>query len=1692
MDRVSLEFRQAAFLGLGWKQASPEEASERVHQGKEVEVRPDGGRWVPLQGPEDLRELAYFQGENSTAPAELAGWLRGLAQAGVRFHAGGEVGPFGAYNQLTGQLDLGEPLTARAGEREVPLGSLEDVRLLAFFHDLCPAPSERARSLKALYRAGGEWNQGEVYRDGVLLLSLEPRELDRPEAVEKAVQEATERWDRLRDLGDLAPAAYALLMDAPPEREALLLPLCRAAQDVPAQLYEHLAREGVPARDGVEALRARQGDDAAALEFLRRCRADGVPVSAAAEGLTGVFGADRYPTLARLSPGALENLEALARLRDPAWEAQGTWDRESGSVWSDSPGKPYRDGEDSSLTSPPIDLTGVKGARLDLTARFDLEAGCDVVSLEVRPEGGDWEALARYTGTQSDWRSQTLDLSACDGKTVRLRFRLKTDSSQVREGFSFKELRVGSPQGVVFSTDLGSEPFEKLLEHADEARLLEDATRLGSARAALALLGQPAPVAELAARIGLTPALALKAGPEAAPLVELARELDPGGSESLRLELAARLLHRPPDAAEQAALRQLAGGLSSPAGWTAEKTWAVVEQDGRRVWTDSPGGQYPDQQDSSLVTPELRLGRDGRLAFQLKTDLENGCDFLHVEVLSGGKWASLERHTGTREWIDRELDLSPWAGQAVKVRFRLTSDSSNRRDGVSLSDLRVKSEGRSLLAFDEGAGTRADLAALATAEDRSRRLTRVVELARETGSTAAALALEPSRGTPSALGELARKVGVRQAVALAGVADASTPSLWEAAGRLQDSFRIPTDFASRTELVGTLAKARVTPEQVDRLSYQPPAPGWEAGPGWAEAVEPEGRLWQMRYRDKQDSSLISPELDLTHVRGARLMFDHRYELEAGCDFVRLEAQPVGGQWSELARYTGSGSWRDQVVDLSRYDGQKVRIRFRLTSDNSNVREGYRLGSVLVGGSRPVFADLRPPVRLDQAVATLADTPPDRRDAVLEVLKDTAQALRSRDAALSLLPCLDKVPPERLRKLTEALGPELAARLGPAAQDPDRLLECFGVAVQLASAQSQPLGREELATHAAALCQAGLTAEEVAAMQGLAARRAPEFPHGDGWAPVRNADGLHWALSPYRDNADTSLELPRVDLTGMSGARLQLDGRHELENGCDFLRVEARRPGERWQELDRWTGSGDWSERDLDLSALDGGPVELRFRLTSDSSNTREGVRLRGLRLRARADGEERPRTLVAMAEGRSSASDLMCLVASTPAGPPRAFMLDSLRYLTERLDSASAALDLWPVVKDPTAVKVEALADLAASLGVERARHLWPLAEEQADPKRAVTRLVNLYEASWTLSRSLALRPTEEERLALVGELASTDAEGEDLNRLARLCRTTEAIPGELKPQEPWGIQPDPKGGLLWADSPKGTYEDHQDTSLELGPVALGGLQGCLLTFDMTHSLENNCDFLRVESLRGGKWAELARFTGESGQATHELALDGPQAHLRFRLTSDSSTVRDGVKLGRILVGGYEPSGEFRCAFQHDPRPVRWGALTELLKAPDRADRLAMVERLSESVRLPGALEAAAAARDGADADRLLDLYRLLGQWGEAPTPDSESAVLRALAAEADPAALLHALRALPPRDAWRVVSFILTKQDQGPLAQRTLLQALEGFFQVAGYQVLVEDLDRVLEMMLQQSASTIGEQGDKVLVGGVAVRKKA
>jgi len=109
------------------------------------------------------------------------------------------------------------------------------------------------------------------------------------------------------------------------------------------------------------------------------------------------------------------------------------------------------------------------------------------------------------------------------------------------------------------------------------------------------------------------------------------------------------------------------------------------------------------------------------------------------------------------------------------------------------------------------------------------------------------------------------------------------------------------------------------------------------------------------YDNNLSVSLSSVSFSMISTNWNKLTFWHNYDLENNRDFAYVEISTgTSGSWVTLQSFTGnSNGWTQEEIDLSSYDGQSlVKLRFRMTTDESGQLDGWYIDDVAVASTEP--------------------------------------------------------------------------------------------------------------------------------------------------------------------------------------------------------------------------------------------------------------------------------------------------------------------------------------------------------------------------------------------------------------------------------------------------------------------------------------------------------------------------------------------------------------------------------------------------------------------------------------------------------------------------------------------------------------------------------------------------------------------
>ena len=132
---------------------------------------------------------------------------------------------------------------------------------------------------------------------------------------------------------------------------------------------------------------------------------------------------------------------------------------------------------------------------------------------------------------------------------------------------------------------------------------------------------------------------------------------------------------------------------------------------GTSVWGTRLDGNYPNDADCRLLTPEYRLGRTApALAFYDWYDISpSDTTLLEITDDNGASWTALDGFTGfSLSWEQRRYDLTPWAGAVVRFRFSLFADHAFTRAGWYIDDVGLSGSGAEVEFLDPSSDPDAD------------------------------------------------------------------------------------------------------------------------------------------------------------------------------------------------------------------------------------------------------------------------------------------------------------------------------------------------------------------------------------------------------------------------------------------------------------------------------------------------------------------------------------------------------------------------------------------------------------------------------------------------------------------------------------------------------------------------------------------------------------------------------------------------------------------------------------------------------------------------------------------------------------------------------------------------------------------------------------------------------------------------
>lgn len=361
------------------------------------------------------------------------------------------------------------------------------------------------------------------------------------------------------------------------------------------------------------------------------------------------------------------------------------------------------------------------------------------------------------------------------------------------------------------------------------------------------------------------------------------------------------------------------------------------------------------------------------------------------------------------------------------------------------------------------------------------------------------------------------------------------------------------------------------------------------------------------YASGSNAYLLMPPIDLTGSGGGVILsFKHWYSFETNYDRGGLFiASPESNyEFRPVMEFTGeSGGWKNQVIDLSPYAGKRIFLLFNLFSDGSVNRPGWYLDDIAINA---------PDETAPGAPSGLTATSSSSGNVVLnwDPVSDPDvkeyQVYRSTASGSNY---------ERIASVQEVTYTDGTVTGG----------QTYYYVVSATDYSGNESGYSE---------EVSVTTPNVETIfsddfEGADDNGWSHSGTNDEWqrgiptsGPGSASSGEKvWATDltgNYENSTDAALYSPSIDLSGAENATLSLMHWYETERNFDKLFVEASGDGgNTWTELARFSdpeAGKSWSNLVLDLSSYVGGQVQLRFRITSDSSVNKAGWYLDDFRI----------------------------------------------------------------------------------------------------------------------------------------------------------------------------------------------------------------------------------------------------------------------------------------------------------------------------------------------------------------------------------------------------------------------------------------------------------------------------------------------
>ncbi|MFA9558868.1 S8 family serine peptidase [Evansella sp. AB-rgal1] len=350
------------------------------------------------------------------------------------------------------------------------------------------------------------------------------------------------------------------------------------------------------------------------------------------------------------------------------------------------------------LLLPPFDLRNTDEASLRMNHWYDIENNWDNGYVGVTADFGEtWEIVEHFTGRDQQWRNLFVDLNPYAGSDtpVFVAFEFTSDGSVAYPGWYLDNMElVGEDtEAPDVPANLTAESSSVGISLAWEASIAPDvngyrvykSTTSGSDYEVLTETSDTF-FTDTDVEVGLEYFYVVTAFDYSNNESDYSNEAFAGAPN---IEV---IFHTDFDADDGGFT---IGGENNSWAWGTPTNGPGAAYAGENLWATNLTGNYNNNEDSWIMSPEIELSADlatAELTFSYWQNIENNWDNGYVEVSTDGgdTWDTLRGYTNIHQyWQTDSVSLNNYIGETIQFRFALNTDGSVVRVGWYIDNVYV-------------------------------------------------------------------------------------------------------------------------------------------------------------------------------------------------------------------------------------------------------------------------------------------------------------------------------------------------------------------------------------------------------------------------------------------------------------------------------------------------------------------------------------------------------------------------------------------------------------------------------------------------------------------------------------------------------------------------------------------------------------------------------------------------------------------------------------------------------------------------------------------------------------------------------------------------------------------------------------------------------------------------------------------